>query len=534
MHFMGRQYRWLRYQWAYHSRRILFITVVLLVILAAAGGEFIIYGKYVASHTPPRDANWICQHAAEAAQPSVAENSCPGTTDWQIDHPLGEQNAIEGFTVPASVNLGEKVALYVSTTAASYQFQVYRMGWYQGLGGHLVYSSPKLTGIKQPAPRVDPETNMVSCTNWQKPVTVDVPTSWVSGIYIIKLLSSDGFMRYTSFVVRNDTSHATILFQSSVITYQAYNTWGGSDLYRGLNDQQQLVPESRSYAVSFDRPIDIRNGLGDFVEYSELSLLRWLERSGYDVSYSTDVDTDIRGNLLQQHRLYLAAGHDEYWSTAMRAQVMQARSQGVSLAFFGANDIYWHIVLQDSSFGRDREVICYKTSYYPGSKPDPFALTNPQESGVRWRDPPLNEPEGLVLGQMYGGALDGANVPLVIDKAASKFLAGTSLHAGSALPGLIGGEYDRVSDTVVPRQDVTVLASSPLQCAKTSLCPASGQDIANAILYNFSSKAKVFDAGTFYWGWGLDDGVFDKKSPHQYSNPDFQKFTANILTYLIA
>jgi hypothetical protein len=47
-------------------------------------------------------------------------------------------------------------------------------------------------------------------------------------------------------------------------------------------------------------------------------MLRFLEREGYDVSYSTDVDTHERGPLLLKHKAFLSVGHDEYWSWQMR------------------------------------------------------------------------------------------------------------------------------------------------------------------------------------------------------------------------
>ena len=43
-------------------------------------------------------------------------------------------------------------------------------------------------------------------------------------------------------------------------------------------------------------------------------MLRWLERNGYDVSYSTGVDSErIPGEILE-HQVFLSVGHDEYWS----------------------------------------------------------------------------------------------------------------------------------------------------------------------------------------------------------------------------
>src|SRR5262249_16261080 len=157
--------------------------------------------------------------------------------------------------------------------------------------------------------------------------------------------SSQGYMRYTLFVVRDDTSHSALLVQLSLFTYQAYNLYGGYSLYRGLrpgltappdntadNDPGVYVSDPRSYAVSFDRPyLDSTGdgGLGIFATY-EYNLVRWLERMGYDVTYTTDLDTHARGRLLLAHQLFVAAGHDEYWSTAMRQAVTTARDAGVS------------------------------------------------------------------------------------------------------------------------------------------------------------------------------------------------------------
>ena len=47
---------------------------------------------------------------------------------------------------------------------------------------------------------------------------------------------------------------------------------------------------------------------------AEYPMIRWLERNGYDVSYTTGVDTDRRGALIRNHRVFLSVGHDEYWS----------------------------------------------------------------------------------------------------------------------------------------------------------------------------------------------------------------------------
>lgn len=493
-----------------------------------------------------------CQGAAQSINPVAGENLCPGTTAWRPDHPLGAEHAIEGFSDPISIDVGKRIKLYVSTTAPSYSLQIFRLGWYQGSGGRLMETFAQIRGRRQPAATIDPITRTVSCSNWQDPVVLNVPTNWVSGVYLAKLLSSQGYLRYIYFVVRNDTSDAPILFQTSVLTYEAYNLWGGYSLYRGLNSQGQYVPEMRSYVVSFDRPFErgvgedfaspynpsakvsplAGIGLGDFPLYSEYNMLRWMERNNYNVTYSTDIDTDMHGSLLLNHRLYLSVGHDEYWSTAMRAAVTQARDRGVSLGFFGGNDVYWHVRMQSSPLGPDREIICYKPGYYKDHIVDPLAAVNPREATVLWQDKPLNEPEDTLLGERYGGGVQ-TSAPLVLTRAAQPFMQGTTLHAGSALAGLVGGEYDRLSSRASRPAGLIVLAASPLTCLPSSLCPKNGSDIAEATVYTTVSGARVFDAGTFLWGWGLDGDAFYPHADHHTSTPAFQRFTANLLMYLL-
>jgi N,N-dimethylformamidase beta subunit-like, C-terminal len=468
-----------------------------------------------------------CQLAAKTSRTIADENACKGTANWRFDHPLGPDNAIEAFSVPASIDAGQRLNLYVSTTAPTYRFSIYRLGYYQGLGGRLMYSSGTVSGLHQPPPTIDSATRMVSCSNWRSPVVVPIPATWVSGVYIVKLLSSAGFMRYTLFIVRNDTSKAPVLVQIPLLTYQAYNAWGGYSLYSGRNAQGVYTYANRAHVVSFDRPYFENGGLMHLVLY-DYDLLFWLERQGYSMSYSTDLDTDSPRQPLAQRRLIIFSGHTEYWSTAMRENVTAARDIGTSLAFFGANNVYWHVRLQNGDLGNDREEVCYKDATL-----DPLSNTDPQAATVHWREAPLNDPENGLIGQMYKDPV-GKTAPLVLGQDAQPFLAHTALHVGSSLPGLLGGEFDRVPNNEVEPSGVSLLTYSPVQCQDAPICPPSGSDTASSTLYVASSGAKVFDAGTFFWSWGLhDDAIVPALPKHTYSTVDFQTFTANILAYLL-
>jgi hypothetical protein len=293
------------------------------------------------------------------------------------------------------------------------------------------------------------------------------------------------------------------------MTYQAYINWGDHSLYHGPNYNQE-----RAYEVSFDRPYADYGGLGDF-PVTGYNLVRWFEREGFDKSYATDVDTDLRGSLLSRHRLVVFADHDEYWSSQMRANATAARDHGTSPAFFSANNIYWHVRLSPSALGANHIIICYRSTEL-----DPLASIDPANATVRWRDPPNNQPENALLGGMYQ-TIAQRLAPMVLGDSATALLAGTGLHPGSQLPGLIGGEVDSIWHNGAGPQHVTALATSFLRCQQ-GYCGPNGVGVSQATVYTTSSGARVFDAGTFYWSWGLDDGIgAPYMSPHTYSNAGF-------------
>src|SRR5439155_835008 len=97
--------------------------------------------------------------------------------------------------------------------------------------------------------------------------------------------------------------------------------------------------------------------------YSEYPMIRWAESNGYDTSYFTDVDSDRLGSLIQNHKVFMSVGHDEYWSANQRANVETARAAGVNLAFFSGNEVYWKTYLAnsiDASNTPNRTLVTYK------------------------------------------------------------------------------------------------------------------------------------------------------------------------------
>lgn len=415
---------------------------------------------------------------AAADNPIVAENRRPGSPGWRIDRSAGR--ALEGYASRTSVRPGEPITLYVSSAADSFDVAVYRMGWYGGTGARKVWESISVAGIEQPVPSPQPETNTIQA-RWKPTLRVPVGDDWTTGAYLAKLTAPDGKASYVPFTVREGGHRAPIVFQSSVTTWQAYNSWGGFSLYIGRGPDGGQALKYRSPIVSFDRPYSFGSGAADFLGL-EYPLLTWLEERGYDVSYVTNIDLHTDATLLTGRKAFLSLGHDEYWSTPMREHVERAIADGVNLAFFGANSIFRHIRLEDSPLGPARREVNYRSR----SK-DPVAVADPTQATVDWRNPPLSKPEDAILGAMY--ECNPVKGDLKVYDPLPWLFAGTGLERGDTLKGLLGSEYDRVFDTTTRPQRIWVLFRSPVRCLDT-------ESVQDTTFARFDSGAAVFNAAT--------------------------------------
>ena len=325
--------------------------------------------------------------------------------------------------------------------AQTYTIDVYRIGWYQGLGGRLMQHIGPLSGVQQPTCPTDASTGMIEC-NWTPAYTLATQTSWTSGVYLAVLANAQGFYNYIVFMVRDDSRVAALLFQQSVTTYQAYNDYPydgatGKSLYAfnsyGANT---LAGTRRAVKVSFDRPY-ADDGAGTFLWLSEVNTIRWLEKSGYDVTYSTDLDTHTNGGHLLNFRGFLSLAHDEYWSKPMYDAVIAARDAGVNLAFFGANSIFWQVRFEASSSGvANRVMVCYKDATL-----DP--ITDPSLKTVDWRRP-VNRPEQTLIGVQFTDGPNSGSAAYVVTNSGNWVYAGTGFMDGDAVPGIVGYEADQL------------------------------------------------------------------------------------------
>jgi hypothetical protein len=475
----------------------------------------------------------VCQSLPpEPQNPTAEENAKQGTDEWTLQNPaVGHE--IEGYASLTSVDAGDSIALYVSTNALSYSIDVFRMGYYAELGGRRVLQTIERPGTIQTTPAPDAD-GMVEC-DWVEPYVLQIPTDWVSGVYLAKLTESEGgYQSYIVFVVREDDRVSDFLFQSSVTTYQAYNNWGGKSVY----DFNSTGP--RAWRVSFSRPYGLGVGgqdaalgigAGEFIDSEsndtpsarawEYPMVRFLEREGHDVSYATNLDTHLDPELLKNHKAFLSVGHDEYWSWEMRANIESARDRfGTHLGFFSGNDCYWQIRIEPGQHDEPARTM----RVYKDEALDPLRGTGDAHLvTTRWALPPLELNEAGMIGVRYQEG--GVYGDLIVDEARSWPLAGTGLRTGDRLPGLLGYEVDGVPDGEL-LGGVTRLMKSPWTTAISS-------GAADMVVFQVPSGAFTFGAGSIQFSWGLDE-YGNRDLAHPLVSPEARRITQNLLARFTA
>ncbi|MGQ0830639.1 MAG: N,N-dimethylformamidase beta subunit family domain-containing protein [Microthrixaceae bacterium] len=446
----------------------------------------------------------------------ACENSLPGSPSSQWDVVGSGSSTIQGFTTDISYAPGASAVFKVKTPSSNYRLDIYRMGYYGGDGARKVATVQPSVALPQTQPgcKYVSSTGLRDCGNWKVSAIWSIPSNAVSGIYFAKLVREDGTSgaSHVVFVVRNDTSGSALLFQTSDTTWQAYNRYGGNSLYVGK-------PAGRAYKVSYNRPLTTRGTTPqDSVFNAEYPMVRFLEANGYDVSYTSGIDTDRRGAELLEHQVFMSVGHDEYWSAGQRANVEAARDAGVHLAFFSGNEMFWKtrwessVTTPTTSY---RTLVSYKESK-ANAKIDP----NPAWTGT-WRDarfsPPSDggRPENALTGTLFmvnGPRSDAIAVPA--DDGRMRLWRDTSVatlapgEVATFAAGTLGYEWDEDVDNGARPPGIvrmsTASYSVPGKLLDTCCTFGSGVATHHLTLYRHPSGALVFGAGTVQWSWGLD------------------------------
>ncbi len=363
---------------------------------------------------------------------------------------------------------GAELTLHVSTDQPGFIVDFYRVG--RGLEGPLPLVAHTLQGHNYPPGPTDQD--------WGWPGYVfPIPVDWRPGCYIAVLstvrsdgtrvapdvASSDGLDSKALFVIKNPNPgrDTKILYKLSWATFHAYNTTGYGSLY------QEAVWSPRhpepGFKVTTRRPGGGTGGvimMGDSPDFYDRGsrrqtfahwdqpFIKWLDENNYLVDYCTDLDLHQDEALLRPYNLLLSVGHDEYWSSAMRARIDDFVNSGGNVAYFSGNIDGWQIHFHDN----DTAIVCAKL---PPSPSAPTAsVASADDSSVDWVQDSnqATNPENRTTGVSYylgGGWWDGKRETLgyTVQHAEHWVYTGTGLFDGSIfgddedLP-LVGYECD--------------------------------------------------------------------------------------------
>ena len=342
-----------------------------------------------------------------------------------------------------------------------------------------------------------------------------------------------------------------MLVRTSDSTWQAYNKYGGNSLYSCTAPCPPGNPDGykAAFSVSYNRPFDgtiTQDNGRSYLFYAEYQMIRFLERNGYDASYTSQGDVAANAGLLLNHKVILSSGHDEYWSGQERTNVEAARDAGVSLAFFSGNEVFWKTRWQSSSADGtstpNRTLTTYKDTHF-SAPTDPTAWTG------TWRDPRFaavgdSRPENALTGQLFiinSGSSDITvpstykNLRLWRNTAVASLGAGQSRTLGAGNQTL-GYEWDLDVDNGFRPRGTFQLSSTTVSGVESfidygTFVKQGTTQTHHLTEYKAPSGAIVFGAGTVQWAWGLDDtNAWNNNGPPAGATPDpvMQQATVNL------
>ncbi|CAN7175743.1 N,N-dimethylformamidase beta subunit family domain-containing protein [Rossellomorea sp. LjRoot5] len=428
------------------------------------------------NHTPDLIHSYLISRQPEkitifGGSASVNEKVIYKPGKWEVDK---KSSSIQGYADKPSYQTGDEVSLFISSEYG-YGAEIYRMGYYNGEGAALKKSVGYFSVLNQSKKKLNPE-NLDA--NWVKTGHFSIPEDWESGMYLIKLVDSRLNSSYIPIVINSNVQNE-IGIVIATNTYQAYNNWGGKSFY-GYNS----TDHEPSINLSYHRPYLEGNGAGQFFKY-EYNLIRWLEKKGYTLNYYSNVDI-AKGKLeVDDPKLLIIPGHDEYWTKETRDSIEKLTKRNMNLANLNANVGYWQVRLEEDG----TNIVGYKAK----ADRDPYQKLFPGNVTTQFRSSPVNRPENQLFGSMYRGIPD-RTYPMVITNSSHWIYKGTGLKDGDEIAGVIGGEVDRY-DGEIP--GVELISRSPVNLY-------GKKSVADVVWWDKPYGTKVFSVGTFNWNWFLD------------------------------
>ena len=286
---------------------------------------------------------------------------------------------------------------------------------------------------------------------------------WASGLYFLRVTTSDGRLGYAPLVLRPRR-----LGEHRVGVVLPTNTWQADNLRDASGDGWGDSWSADRSLTSLDlrRPY-LDSGLPDRFLGGSGAVIGWLNRTGKQVDYLSDDDLAAvaTGDALRRaYDLVVFAGSEEYAGRHAYAVVRRFRDLGGRLIFLSAANFHWRAERKAST----------------------LRIVRP------WRQ--LGRPEAALVGAQVTATGRGGGKPYVVQGAAAEpwVFAGTGLTDGSTF-GRFGTEID--ATTKQSPAGTVVLARIPR---------AIGRRSAEMTYYRTAAGSQVFAAGVLGFASALD------------------------------
>lgn len=476
-------------RWPQSARLMRMSSVVLLIAPFFLMSPALAYNKVVTANPCKWDTStgWVKRENVKVGNSDWANGIPPeysgdytakeaGMPQTQWNRSIPGPKAVEGWFDSPSATCGAQVGLHVTGNARPIKIKIYRMGYYGGAGARLI-TSTTIPAVKQyGAPQITKAPISTVSTNWPVAWYLKVNTATIPGQYLLRLDDGGKDPSFVPLMIEDPTIKSAITFVSSVLTWEAYNQWGGYSLYKGPNRQR----DTRSTIVSFNRPFD-GDGSGQF-RYMEYPILKIAERLGLDMNYLTDFEVNRNSQSLKNTKSILLGGHGEYWTANMRKNFQASIDSGVNLVSLGGNAAYAHPRLQ----ANNRELVMWRSSKADPNRNDPVLAT------TGWRQVPIMQPEAKILGAQYVGL--GVSADYTIPH--PNRWPFTRMTHPAVLKSIVGREVDSPLYSIGPA--VEVLADSAIDFHGKAVTIM-------ATYYTNAKNAGVIDISTNGWTCAIDD-----------------------------
>jgi hypothetical protein len=424
---------------------------------------------------------------------------------------------IEGYLSEFSTTLGSSIDLYASTDAETYDAVIYKKGVYDT----VVASYTDLPGLLQAVPAEMPWE--IGAGAWEKSITIDIPDTWESGYYYVRLFDgSDAYEIHFPVRENNPASVSGMLVIDAAPTSVAYNGWGGKCSYNHCSE------DGRASITSLKRPGNHK------ILAREKQFVDWLDYMNIDAEFASGMDLQTDPTLLNPYSTLVIVGHSEYWSRTMRDRLDEFVEAGGNAIILSGNTMWWQV-----RFENDNLVV------YKNKGLDPMTGINDDVVTVRWWDDPVFYPENSSIGVSFrnGGSVNTPNSlfreadgygGFWIADSQHNFMSGTGLTnkeilgfehhiAGHETDGALFEWVDNkpvVTGTDGTPLDFQVLAYSPANFLPAHTNPEPGATTMGV----FTNGGTVFNAAVVRWS----DGLWVTKD-REIADPRVSKITLNVI-----